>query len=297
MSSIPYGLIKTRKLHGAYLDASDPKKRESATVPLWENILNYYIATDDIAVNGQQPVDDTTKAVDIMVRYYDNEFRPIILLMVECKRHSRTPRSVQEMEEQLYNYVGDSFLPEGLAHRPKLYGAVAFGTKIRAWTVELNGNYCDLSPYWGSIESADMGSYKDAGEATDATEIYNFFAEAKREAQNALTGPQATSAIPQASHTPIATSSRQLAPSLADSSARLAPVASSSHTQSSISANPTRAWYYTDATRTYSLYSNSTLVSNTPNCPENEWVYCDGGWPGEGSKKWLLWNGTTPQYQ
>ncbi|KAJ8059404.1 hypothetical protein OCU04_012351 [Sclerotinia nivalis] len=95
MSFRPYGLIKTRKLHGAYLEASDPKKRESATVPLWENILNYYMAIDDIAMNGQQPINNTTKAVDIIVRYYDNEFRFIILLIIECKRYNKTPRFIR----------------------------------------------------------------------------------------------------------------------------------------------------------------------------------------------------------
>ncbi|APA09234.1 predicted protein [Sclerotinia sclerotiorum 1980 UF-70] len=147
MSFKPYGLIKTWALHGAYLEASDPEKRESATVPLWQDILNYYMATDGIAVNGQQPVDDTTKAVDIIARYYDNKFRPITLLMVECKRHSRTPCSIQEMEEQLYDFVKDTFSPEELAHRPEVYGAVAYGTKIRAWTVVLNGGHIDVRPY------------------------------------------------------------------------------------------------------------------------------------------------------
>ncbi|CAD6445691.1 aa38f89c-1ebd-4452-8c1a-e1df3d4b7396 [Sclerotinia trifoliorum] len=200
MSFEPHGLINTWALHGAYLEASDPEKQEFATVPLWQDILNDYMATDGIVVNGQLhlAMDDTTKTVDIIVRYYDTEFRPITLLMVECKRYSRTPRSIQEMEEQLYDFVGDTFSPEVLAHRPKVYGAVACGTKIRAWTVVLNGGHIDLRPYWGSTESADMESYKDAGKAGDATEIYNFFAAAKREAQNALTGASTTSAIPQA---------------------------------------------------------------------------------------------------
>lgn len=302
MPFTPYGLINTRRLHGSYLEASDPRKRESATVPLWENILNDHLATNDIAVNGQQPVDDTTKAVDLMVRYYDNNFLPIILLMVECKRHNKKSRGIAEMEQQLHEYVADTFSPEGLAHRPKLYGAVAFGTLIRAWTIQrtqVNPQkaYIDLIPYWGSHRSADMGSYKDAGKAGDATAIYEFLVEAKGEAIRALTASTPTFSTAYTSHTPAATDLYEQTPAPAGNFACSTPTASSSHAQSSTFANPTKSWYYTDATKTYSSYSNGIWISNTLSPPENEWVFCEGGWPGEGRKHWLKWDGNTPEYQ
>ncbi|KAJ8059403.1 hypothetical protein OCU04_012350 [Sclerotinia nivalis] len=181
------------------------------------------------------------------------------------------------MEKQLYDYIDNTFLPEGLEHRFKLYNTIVFGIKIRTWIVKINRNYIDLIPYWNSTLPTDIENYKDTGIANDTTKIYNFLEKAKAVVRTALAGPSATSAIAQASYTPIATSLTQGAPTLTAGFARLTSVAPFSATQPSTSANSTRTWYYTDATKTYSLYSNSTLVSNTPYCPRNEWVYCDSG--------------------
>ena len=40
-------------LYGAYLEASDSLKLESATVPFWEDLLNELVADKTIRVNSQ----------------------------------------------------------------------------------------------------------------------------------------------------------------------------------------------------------------------------------------------------
>ncbi|KMU72755.1 hypothetical protein DIZ76_011513 [Coccidioides immitis] len=95
-------LVASPKLHGAFLLASDLKLRECATVPFWEDILNYYVADDGLAVNSQQPVDDTMKAVDVVVRYYEQAtFHDIFLLVLECKRANKTRSGLQDLQDQL----------------------------------------------------------------------------------------------------------------------------------------------------------------------------------------------------
>ncbi|ESZ90969.1 hypothetical protein SBOR_8648 [Sclerotinia borealis F-4128] len=63
MSFEPRGLITTHALYSAYLQASKPELRETATVPLWEDILNSeFKQYDNIVVNSQQPLDDSTRS-------------------------------------------------------------------------------------------------------------------------------------------------------------------------------------------------------------------------------------------
>lgn len=139
MAFQPYGLITTPVLHSAYPEASDSKRRESATAPFWENFLNNYVASNYIAVNSQQPPDDTTKAVDVVVKYYDNTYDPIIVVLLECKRHGSRSKGktksfseLEDMESQLEGYLQFFFERDGgLAKRPLVYGAVAYGTRIR----------------------------------------------------------------------------------------------------------------------------------------------------------------------
>ncbi|KAJ8063243.1 hypothetical protein OCU04_008476 [Sclerotinia nivalis] len=93
------GLITTHALYGAYLQASKPELRESATVPLWEDVLNHeFQQYENIVVNSQQLLDDTTKSVDLVVRSYIREFIPVLLLMVEYKRYNKIYWEVDEME-------------------------------------------------------------------------------------------------------------------------------------------------------------------------------------------------------
>lgn len=55
---------------------------------------------------ARQPVDDTTKAVDLTVQYVDTQLRSIFLLMLECKRNNRnTPSSLDALEIQLEDYI------------------------------------------------------------------------------------------------------------------------------------------------------------------------------------------------
>ncbi|CAG8978001.1 hypothetical protein HYALB_00000670 [Hymenoscyphus albidus] len=121
-------------------------------------------------------MDDTTKAVDLVVQYYDQEFKPLILLALECKRQNKKKRGIKEMEEQLHDYIQSFFEPDGLAQgRRTVFGAVAYGAKIRAWKAEFDGRYTTLHHAWGNSVTADEGSYKDPGEPHDAEEIFTFF--------------------------------------------------------------------------------------------------------------------------
>ena len=205
MSFVPYGLITTPVLHGAYLEASDPKKRESSTVPLWENLLNNQLANDSVAVNSQLPPDDTTKAVDIVVRYYDNTYHPIIAVLFECKRHGSRSKTktknksiseLEDMESQLEGYFQYFFIEdEGLAKRKLVYGAVAFGTRIRAWRATYDGRYVTTTPMWGGSGMADLQSYRDPGKAEGTNDIYNFLNEVKSSIGHDMY-PESSSAYP-----------------------------------------------------------------------------------------------------
>jgi hypothetical protein len=141
MSSVPKiataaavdDLITTRQLQGAYKRASEPSLRETASRPLFEEFLNEYLRCSTLSVFGEQQLDQSQQAVDISVGYYDDEPLPnmVFVLLVECKRHKVSSRGA--LESQLQEYA-DRYLDtkhQGLAKYPVVYGATAYGTKIR----------------------------------------------------------------------------------------------------------------------------------------------------------------------
>ncbi|RHZ46253.1 uncharacterized protein CDV56_102099 [Aspergillus thermomutatus] len=96
-NSLKSNLITTTALQGAYIAASDPKLKESSTVPFWEDVLNEYMRDDNMLVYSQQPMmSNSTQAVDLTVAYYDPSFQKVFMLVVECKRHKYT--TLAEME-------------------------------------------------------------------------------------------------------------------------------------------------------------------------------------------------------
>ncbi|CAD6440233.1 94b67994-572d-4acf-96fc-7b92493a263d-CDS [Sclerotinia trifoliorum] len=110
MSFRPSGLITNPFSYGAYLQASKPELRKSATILFWEDILNdEFEHYKGIRVNSQQSLDNTTRSADVVVRSYDREFNPVLLLILECKHQSRTHREIDEMELQFELYVQDYF--------------------------------------------------------------------------------------------------------------------------------------------------------------------------------------------
>ncbi|KAI1982371.1 hypothetical protein LOZ53_000078 [Ophidiomyces ophidiicola] len=170
----PYGLIVNAQLHGQNLQL-----RESATVPFWEDILNVYLTKDTkLTVNSQQPLDDSTKAVDVVVRYWT--FRNIFLLVLECKRANKKTAGLHELESQLLDFVCDFFGPDGSARRGLLFGGVAFGPKIRLYRCQKRQQrYVDVSPFWGGHNEVHEKYYKDAANDRDAVEILEAFKEMK----------------------------------------------------------------------------------------------------------------------
>ncbi|KAB8227933.1 uncharacterized protein BDW43DRAFT_316342 [Aspergillus alliaceus] len=126
-------LIITPQLRGAYDRASRPELRETATRPLFEELFNEYFRCPSLSVFGEQQLDDNPQAVDITVGYYDNLPQPnlVFVLLAETKRHKVESRG--ELESQLQEY-GDRYLNQefgGLDVNPTMYGATAYGTKIR----------------------------------------------------------------------------------------------------------------------------------------------------------------------
>lgn len=125
-------LITTPQLQGAYARVSVEALCEIATRPLFEEFLNEYLRCTSLLVYGEQQLDESRQAVDISVGYYDNEDLPnlIFVLLAECKRHRVKYRG--ELELQLQEYADRYLVYEygGLAKHTKVYGAIAYGTKI-----------------------------------------------------------------------------------------------------------------------------------------------------------------------
>lgn len=153
-------LITTPALEGSYRDASDHEKRESCTVPLWEDILNEYMRDRNMSVHSQQPVDKTTKAVDLTVGYYDQSWQKVFVLLLECKRHNWTER--MDLESQLVACVQDYFYKEGggLAKRDTLFGGVAYGTKIRVFFFQDTPDDLIIMPLWDGKGRSDEVFYR-----------------------------------------------------------------------------------------------------------------------------------------
>ena len=81
-------LTTTRPGIYALQDASNPAKRESHTIPFWENLLTEHMIRPnrELALNSQQPIDDTLKKVDLMVRYYDTLNTATALFLIDLLR-------------------------------------------------------------------------------------------------------------------------------------------------------------------------------------------------------------------
>lgn len=154
-------LLVTDELNRAYERASDPALREVATVPLYEEFFNEWLRCVILHVYSQQAVDDGTKAVDITVGYHDPTYRLIFVLLVECKRHQ--VKSKGELESQLQDY-GDRYLDQkygGHAKYDTVYGATAYGTKIRFFKMSRStGTFEDIS-FSGVTHVSEESAYWD----------------------------------------------------------------------------------------------------------------------------------------
>ena len=177
-------LTTTRPIICALQDASDPAKRESHTVPLWENLLTEHMIRPnrELALNSQQPVDDTLKKVDLMVRYYDTLNTATALFLIECKRNQQMQYNIKQLEEQLNAYLAYLFLEDGVARNQiTVFGAVAFGSLIRIYRISTKKSsafktYVDITPVWGG-KPYDVSCYKDVRITADAHQILQSFKE------------------------------------------------------------------------------------------------------------------------
>jgi hypothetical protein len=142
-----------------YIRASDPALRESAAVPFWEDICNYWLRDGEFGVYSQQPVrNNSTKAVDIAVGFYTGSPpRLVFVLLVECKRQKH--KDIGDLESQLVHYCQEYFdlKAGGLAERNVIYGATTYGPKIRMFKF-MGDNYV---PLWGPQGVSHEMYYKD----------------------------------------------------------------------------------------------------------------------------------------
>ncbi|ESZ94034.1 hypothetical protein SBOR_5560 [Sclerotinia borealis F-4128] len=273
------GLITTYALYSAYLQASKPELRETATVPLWEDILNNeFKQYDNIVVNSQQPLDDSTRSADVVVRSYDQEFKPISFLIMECKRYSRTHRDIDEMELQLELYVQNYFSEFGKSEgRTGVFGAVAFGTKIRAWrfTCETPTSFVAIPLMDGKTGIADLESYRDPYIPAEANQIREFL---KMVRTSKLTS---TSQISYTTESSSSTTNTNILHSTAIISTN-----TFSHSQEII--GPTQDHYYVFE-QNYYWYSQGK-ITDIQDRLTNEWVYNYYGWAGEEANgcKWRM---------
>ena len=115
-----------------------------------------------------------------MVQYYEQgTYANVLLLLLECKRRERNNSELQDLEQQLVDYVGYFFLDKGLDHRGVVFGGVAFGPKIRLYQCHrpvAGTNHVRMYPLWGEGNYVDERQYKDARVSEDAVDILNAFA-------------------------------------------------------------------------------------------------------------------------
>ena len=136
----------------------------------------------ELALNSQQPVDDTLKRVDLMVRYYDTLNTATALFLIECKRNKQMQYNIEQLEEQLNAYLAYLFLEDGVArNRITVFGAVAFGPLIRIYRISTKKSsafktYVDIIPIWGG-KPYDVSCYKDVRITADAHQILQLFKE------------------------------------------------------------------------------------------------------------------------
>src|SRR5690606_33271010 len=104
--------------------------------PLFEEFLNEFLRnrTFPLSVYGEQQIDETQCRVDIAVGFHDPSPNVIFVLLCETKRKNIT--DLGDLEAQMQDY-GDRYIDKvfgGRAVYPFVYGATAYGTKIRFYT-------------------------------------------------------------------------------------------------------------------------------------------------------------------
>ena len=160
----------------------------------------------ELTLNSQQPVDDTLKKVDLMVRYYNTVGLATALFLVEAKRSKQTPYSIEQLELQLHDYTSFLFSPEGVARNQLVvYGGVVYGPCIRIYRISKPTKlskpvYVDMDPIWGGGQF-EQEFYRDVRKSNDAQEILNASKEIASSANYAL-GTTATgiASIPSLNH-------------------------------------------------------------------------------------------------
>lgn len=165
-------LITTDLLRGAYARASVPELRETATRPLFEQLLNEFFSSDYLGVYGEQQLDPSQQAVDIALGFFDRQPLPnlVFVLLAETKRHKVKDRG--ELESQLEEY-GDRYLSNedwgGLAIHHTVYGATAYGTKIRFFRFTRENGDFEPTVFSGQPRVPAEGAYWDV--KTDGRKI------------------------------------------------------------------------------------------------------------------------------
>lgn len=201
-------LITTRPISCSLEEACDSLTRESSTVALWENILIEHMVrpNKELTLNSQQPVDDTLKKVDLMVRYYNEKDVATALFLIEAKRTKQTSYNIEQLENQLHDYTSFLFSAAGIAHNQLVvYGGVVYGPRIRIYRISKMTQpskpiYVDMTPIWGG-ELYDQASYRDVRKSSDAHEVLNAFKEIASLANYALgTTATGTASIPSLNH-------------------------------------------------------------------------------------------------
>lgn len=153
-------LITTAQLQGAYERASIPELRETATRPLFEELFNEYFRSVSLSVYGEQQLDESFQAVDVAVGFHDRQALPnlVFVLLIETKRHKVKDRA--ELESQLQEY-GDRYLnPDfgGRAVYHTVYGATAYGTKIRFFRFTRQNGIFEDETYSGECTPCQSSS-------------------------------------------------------------------------------------------------------------------------------------------
>ncbi|KAI1907120.1 hypothetical protein LOZ61_006319 [Ophidiomyces ophidiicola] len=131
-------LLVTEELRRAYERASHPDLQETATRPLFEEFLNEFLRnrTFPLSIYGEQQVDESHRRVDIAVGFHDPSLNLIFVLLCETKRNN--VRDLLELEAQMQDY-GDRYIRtsadgDGRTVYPFVFGATAYGTKIRFYS-------------------------------------------------------------------------------------------------------------------------------------------------------------------
>ena len=174
-------LINNEALVQTYKEASDSSKVEAFTTPFWENFLNIHLASryvGKLVVNSQQPVDETQKRVDLVLKAH-NSGRPVIHVVCECKRRKQVQNQLVALEEQLDDYglfLND--LDGGLDSSNPFYGLACYGTEARLFKyMQIAGEkHTTLDAMWGAPnKKGDKAGYKDPGKMADVKAFEAFF--------------------------------------------------------------------------------------------------------------------------